>query len=130
MTAGTHGTTFGGNPLAMAVGNAVLDVILEPGFLDHVTRMAALLRDRLNRIAAAHPSVIAAVRGQGLMLGLVCAVPSAELIGELRTAGLLTVPASENVVRLLPPLIIEERHIDEAATLIEEVCAQREEKAA
>ncbi|NBC31765.1 MAG: acetylornithine/succinylornithine family transaminase [Alphaproteobacteria bacterium] len=130
MTAGTHGTTFGGNPLAMAVGNAVLDVVLEPGFLDRVERMAGLLRRRLAGLAASHPSVIAEVRGAGLMLGLVCAVPNSEVIADLRACGLLTAPASDNVVRLLPPLIIDERHVDEAVAILDRVCAEREEKAA
>ena len=130
MTAGTHGSTFGGNPLAMAVGNAVLDVLLEPGFLDHVDHMAGRLRDGLDRIAAHYPSVIAAVRGRGLMIGLVCAVPNSDVIADLREAGLITMPASDNVARLLPPLIIHEPHVEEALSILDRVCAARQEKAA
>jgi acetylornithine/N-succinyldiaminopimelate aminotransferase len=130
MTAGSHGTTYGGNPLAMAVGNAVLDVILAPGFLDHVDAMGQLLWQRLTALAARYPRVIAEVRGAGLMLGLKAAIPNAELIAALREAGLLTVPAADNIVRLLPPMIIAEPEIDEAMAILEGVCAARTEVAA
>jgi acetylornithine/N-succinyldiaminopimelate aminotransferase len=130
MTAGSHGTTYGGNPLAMAVGNAVLDVILAPGFLDHVDAMGRLLWQRLTALAARYPRVIAEVRGAGLMLGLKAAIPNAELIAALREAGLLTVPAADNIVRLLPPMIIAEPEIDEAMAILEGVCAARTEVAA
>jgi acetylornithine/N-succinyldiaminopimelate aminotransferase len=130
MTAGSHGTTYGGNPLAMAVGNAVLDVVLAPGFLEHVEAMGRLLRQRLDGLAARYPRVIAEVRGAGLMLGLKAAVPNGELIAELREAGLLTVPAGDNVVRLLPPMIVAEAEVDEAAGILERVCAARTERAA
>jgi acetylornithine/N-succinyldiaminopimelate aminotransferase len=123
MQPGIHGTTFGGNPLAMAVGNAVLDVMLEPGFLPHVQRTAEQLRGKLEDLAARFPEVLAEVRGAGLMLGLKCVVPNTELIAKLREEGLLTVGAAENVVRLLPPLIIEERHVDEAVQAIERACS-------
>jgi acetylornithine/N-succinyldiaminopimelate aminotransferase len=123
MTAGSHGSTFGGNPLAMAVGNAVLDVLLEDGFLDHVVTIAARLREGLEALAARHPRVIEEVRGQGLMLGLKAAVPNTELGQRLREAGLLTVGAADNVVRLLPPLIIGEAEVDEALQILEQVCA-------
>jgi len=121
MTAGTHGSTFGGNPLAMAVGNAVLDIMLADGFLDRVDRMARLLRGRLDELARKYPAVLAEARGAGLLLGLKCVVPSVEFGDRLRHAGLLTVGAGDNVVRLLPPLIIEEKQIDEALAILDEV---------
>ena len=122
MVPGIHGTTFGGNPLAMAVGNAVLDVMLEPDFLPHVQRMGEQLRRRLEEVVASFPSVLAEVRGAGLMLGLKCVVPNTEMVAKLREEGLLTVGAAENVIRLLPPLIIEERQVDEAVQAIERAC--------
>ncbi|MBX6320271.1 MAG: aspartate aminotransferase family protein [Rhodospirillaceae bacterium] len=123
MTAGSHGSTFGGNPLAMAVGNAVLDVLLADGFLDGVNRMAERLRERLERLARRHPAVIEEVRGMGLLLGLKCRVPNTELTARLRQAGLLVVPAGDNVVRLLPPLVIDDSHIEEAAAILDRVCS-------
>ncbi|HIC81159.1 MAG TPA: aspartate aminotransferase family protein [Kiloniellaceae bacterium] len=123
MQPGTHGSTFGGNPLAMAVANAVLDVMLEEGFLEGVEATGQLLRERLSELAARHPKVLKGVRGAGLMLGLECVVPNTELIAKLRDEGLLTVGAAENVIRLLPPLIIEERHVEEAVQAIERACA-------
>ena len=122
LTAGSHGSTFGGNPLAMAVGNAVLDVILADGFLAGVDRIARDLRARLEDLAARHPAVVEEVRGAGLMLGLKCAVPSADMVTRLREHGLLSVGAGDNVVRLLPPLIIAERHVDEALDILARVC--------
>ena len=122
MVPGIHGTTFGGNPLAMAVGNAVLDVMLEPDFLPHVQRTGELLRRRLEELAARFPQVLEGVRGAGLMLGLKCVVPNTEVVAKLREEGLLTVGAAENVVRLLPPLIIEQRQVDEAVQAIERAC--------
>ena len=126
MTAGSHGTTFGGNPLAMAVGNAVLDVLLAPGFLDHVERVGSELWEQLAPLPSRFPGVVADVRGAGLMLGLRVVPPNGEVIDALRADGLLTVPAAENVVRLLPPLIIEPRHVDEAVAIIEATCARLE----
>ena len=123
MTAGTHGSTFGGNPLAMAVANAVLDVMLEDGFLAHVAEAAESLRGKLDRIAASYPSVVKDVRGVGLLIGLHCAVPNADLQAALRNKGLLTVLGGGNVVRLLPPLTIGESEIAEACAIIEETCA-------
>jgi acetylornithine/N-succinyldiaminopimelate aminotransferase len=119
MTAGTHGSTFGGNLLAMAAGNAVLDVILAPGFLERTRRMALLLKQRLAELKDRHPAVIAEVRGDGFLIGLRALVPAAELVDALRAERLLTVAAGENVVRLLPPLIVGEEEIAEAATRID-----------
>jgi acetylornithine/N-succinyldiaminopimelate aminotransferase len=122
MTAGTHGSTFGGNPLAMAAGNAVLDVMLAEGFLDHVKRVALVFKQKLASIKDRYPSVIAEVRGEGLLLGLRAVVPSGELVDALRAQKMITVGAGDNVVRLLPPLIITESEIDEAVRRIERAC--------
>ena len=124
MTAGTHGSTFGGNPLAMAVGNAVLDVVLAPGFIEHVRRMALLLKQRLAELKDRYPSVIAEVRGEGLLVGLRAVPPVAQLVDELRGEKLLTVAAGDNVVRLLPPLIVTEAEIAEGVARIERACAR------
>ncbi|CAM5543318.1 acetylornithine/N-succinyldiaminopimelate aminotransferase [Aquamicrobium terrae] len=114
MTAGVHGTTFGGNPLAMAVGNAVLDVVLEEGFLDEVVRKALLFKQGLAAIADEFPQVIEEIRGAGLMLGLKCAMPNGKVNQALRDQHLLAVPAGENVIRLLPPLNVADEDIGEA----------------
>ena len=111
MTAGTHGSTFGGNPLAMAVGNAALDVILAPGFLDHVRARAILLRQHLAELQDRHPSVIAEIRGEGLLIGLRVVPPNGKFVDALRAEHVLSVAAGDNVVRLLPPLIVEEADI-------------------
>ncbi|MDN2566696.1 aspartate aminotransferase family protein [Aquibium sp. A9E412] len=111
MTAGVHGTTFGGNPLAMAVGNAVLDVVLEEGFLDQVAHKGLLLKQGLAAIADDFPDVIEGIRGEGLMIGLRCKVPNAMLQQALREEKLLSVPAGDNVLRLLPPLTVSEDEI-------------------
>ncbi len=126
MTAGTHGSTFGGNPLATAVGNAVMDVMLEPGFLDGVDRVARDLWHRLQDLAPKHPQVIQEVRGAGLMLGIRCrdSLTNADLAAALRDQGLLTVPAADNVVRLLPPLVIDESHVRQAVEMIDAGCRQ------
>jgi acetylornithine/N-succinyldiaminopimelate aminotransferase len=120
MTTGTHGSTFGGNPLAMAAGNAVLDIVLAPGFLDRVRYHAILFRQRLAELKDRHPSVISDVRGEGLLLGLRAVGPNGALVDALRAERLLSVAAGDNVVRLLPPLIIEESEI---STAIERVDA-------
>jgi acetylornithine/N-succinyldiaminopimelate aminotransferase len=114
MTAGTHGSTFGANPLAMAVGNAVLDLVLAPEFLEKVNRSAILFRQRLAEIRDRHPGVISEVRGEGLLLGLAAVCPNGELVEALRAEKLLAVAAGDNVVRMLPPLIIDEDEIAEA----------------
>jgi acetylornithine/N-succinyldiaminopimelate aminotransferase len=111
MTAGVHGTTFGGNPLAMAVGNAVLDVVLADGFLDELARKANVFKQGLAAISDEFPTVIEGIRGEGLMLGLRCVVPNARVNAALRDQKVLAVPAGDNVVRLLPPLVISEEEI-------------------
>lgn len=123
MTVGTHGSTFGGNPLAMAVANAVLDVVLEKGFLEHVRALGLKLRQKLAMLADQHPQIIESVRGEGLMLGLKCRVPNTDLVAALRAEHLLAVGAGDNVLRLLPPLNIEEAHLDEAVEKIGRACA-------
>jgi acetylornithine/N-succinyldiaminopimelate aminotransferase len=127
MSAGSHGSTYGGNPLAMAVGNAVLDVLLADGFLANVERVAGLLRKKLAVVAAAHPKTLAGVRGQGLLLGLECVKPNTDVMATLRRNGLLCVGGGDNVVRLLPPLIIDETHVEEAAKIVDRSCLELEQ---
>lgn len=126
MHAGSHGSTYGGNPLAMAIGNAVLDIMLADGFLDNVQRIAKVLRKRLAEVAAAHPTVLAGVRGQGLLLGLECVKLNTDMMVVLRRNGLLCVGGGENVIRLLPPLIIDETHVEEAARIVDRSCVELE----
>jgi acetylornithine/N-succinyldiaminopimelate aminotransferase len=123
ITAGSHGSTFGGNPMAMAAGNAVLDVMLEPDFLDTVRQRALLLKQRLAEIKDLHGDVIEEVRGEGLLIGLKCKIPSARLSDALLKERLLSVGAGENVVRLLPPLTITEAEVLEACEKINAACA-------
>ncbi|PID36186.1 MAG: acetylornithine transaminase [Rhodobacterales bacterium] len=114
MVAGTHGSTYGGNPLGCAVGARVFDVIMAPGFLDEVNRKAGLLRQKLEGLIAAHPEVFEAVRGQGLMLGIRCKAANTDLVAAGYEQGLLTVPAGDNVLRLLPALNIPDEDISTA----------------
>ena len=129
MTPGSHGSTFGGNPLAMSVCNAVLDVILEPGFLAHVEAVGEALREALQGMIERHPRVYAGLRGRGLILGLECRVPNGEIVAAAVEGGLLTVAAAENVVRLLPSLVIERPQVEEAVAILERVAAARAEAA-
>ena len=122
MTAGTHGTTFGGNPLACAVGNAVLDVVLAPGFLDHVNDVAGYARQKLAALKDRHPQVIETVRGEGLMMGLKVIPPVGDMVQALRKQRLLTVGAGDNTVRLLPPLVITRGDVDDALVSLEQAC--------
>ena len=124
MTAGTHGSTFGGNPLAMAAGNATLDVMLEPGFLDRVKRIGLLFKQRLAEIKDRYPNIIAEVRGEGLLLGLRCVAPNTQLVDALRDEHLLAVGAGENVVRLVPPLIVSEEEVGQAMSMLDRACAR------
>jgi len=124
MTTGTHGSTFGGNPLAMSVANAVLDVMLAPGFLDRVRQTGLLFKQRLAQIKDSYPSLIAEVRGEGLLVGLRATVPVAELVTALRDEKMITVPSGDNVVRLLPPLIVSEQEIGEAIARLDRACAR------
>ncbi|MCB2117579.1 MAG: aminotransferase class III-fold pyridoxal phosphate-dependent enzyme, partial [Rhodobacteraceae bacterium] len=126
MVAGTHGSTYGGNPLACAVGAKVLEIVSDPAFLAEVSRKAGLFRQRLEGLVAAHPKVFEAVRGQGLMLGLKCKVAPADMVNAGYGQHVLTVAAADNTLRLLPPLTITEdeiaeavRRLDAAATALE-----------
>ena len=118
LSAGTHGTTFGGNPLACAAANAVLDVVLAPGFLAGVEAKGRTLWAELSAVVAEYPSVFAELRGAGLMLGLRCVVPAAEMQQACMAEGLLSVAAGENVVRLVPPLVISDADCAEAVAMI------------
>ena len=124
MTPGTHGSTFGGNQLAMAAGNAVLDVMLAPGFFDRMTGVSLLLKQKLAAVKDRYPTLIAEVRGEGLLVGLRMLVPSVDLVDELRAEKMITVAAGDNVVRLLPPLIVSEEEIAEAVRRIERACGR------
>ena len=125
MTPGTHGSTFGGNQLAMAAANATLDILLENGFLSKLKQVSKLLWNGLQSIADAHPEIVENIRGQGLMIGLVVRSPfvNSELGNFARNHGLLTVVAGENVLRLLPPLIIEEQEVDFIINSLKQACA-------
>ena len=122
MTAGTHGSTFGGNQLAMAAANAVLDVVASKGFLEKVRQNGLLMKQRLAELKDRHSSVISEVRGEGLLIGLRMVPPAAEMVDELRNEEMITVAAGDNVVRLLPPLIIGETEIAEAIARIDRAC--------
>jgi acetylornithine/N-succinyldiaminopimelate aminotransferase len=122
MVPGTHGSTFGGNPLAAAAGNAVLDVLLEDRFLDHVTAIGARLHKNVAAVAERHPTVLESVRGQGLLVGIKCKVTNFDLVGAMRERNVLMVPAGENVARMLPPLNIDESHVEEAVSALDAAC--------
>ena len=124
MTAGTHGSTYGGNPLACAVGARVMEIVTEPAFLDDVNRKAGLLRQKLEGLVAAHPDVFETVRGSGLMLGLKCKVTNMDVVNAGYDHELLTVPAADNVIRLLPPLTITDDEISEAITRLDKAATQ------
>ena len=122
MTAGTHGSTFGGNPLATAVGNAVLDVVLADGFLDSVSRRSLNLKQKLAQLKDSFPAIIEDIRGQGLMMGIKCTVPNTEFQAIALDHRLLTIAAGDNVVRLLPPLVVTDSDIAEAVSKLEMAC--------
>lgn len=126
MVVGSHGTTFGGNPLAMAVANAVLDIVLAPGFLDQVRQTGLLLKQRLAALKDRHPDVVDEIRGEGLMTGLRLLVPNTDFAAAARDEHLLVIPAGDNVVRLLPPLIIGEAEVSAALDKLEAACAAME----
>jgi acetylornithine/N-succinyldiaminopimelate aminotransferase len=130
MTAGTHGSTFGGNPLATAVGAAVMDVVTAPGFLDSVTDVALYLKQRLAGLKDAHPHVIEDVRGQGLMIGIKCKIPNTAFQAACLAERLLVIGAGDNVVRLLPPLVITRADADEAIAKLDRAAAATLKQAA
>ena len=126
LAAGTHGSTYGGNPLACAVGARVMEIVADPAFLAEVNRKAGLLRQKLEALVAAHPEVFAAVRGQGLMLGLKCKVAPADLVKAGYAEHILTVPAGDGVLRLLPPLTITDAEIAEAVQRLDRAAGRLE----
>ena len=119
MTVGTHGSTYGGSPLAMAIGNAVMKTVADKTFLADVNRKAGMLRQKLEGLVAEHPDVFEGVRGEGLMLGIKCKMPNADVVKAGFDAGIITVPAGDNVVRLLPALTISDEEIAEAMTRLD-----------
>jgi acetylornithine/N-succinyldiaminopimelate aminotransferase len=119
MVPGTHGSTFGGNPLACAAGNATLDVMLAPGFLEEVDRKARKLRAGLENLARQYPQVFEDVRGLGLLLGVKCVIPVAEVQAACQAEGLLPITAGENVLRIAPPLVLTDSDIDEAVGMLD-----------
>ena len=130
MTAGTHGSTYGGNPLACAVGCAVMEIVANPAFLAEVNRKAGLLRQKLEGLVAAHPDVFVAVRGSGLMLGLKCKATNTDIVKAGYDHGVLTVPAADNVIRLLPPLTITDEEIGQAVARLDAAALQMQSDAA
>lgn len=129
MSIGTHGSTYGGNPLACAVGGKVMDIVSDPAFLDEVNRKAALFRQKLEGLVEAHPRVFQAVRGTGLMLGLVCNAPNADVVAAGYAQHVLTVPAADNVVRLLPALNIDDADLAESVIRLDAAAAVIEARA-
>ena len=130
MTAGSHGTTYGGNPLAMAAGNAVLDIVLAPGFMENVEKTAKRFKLGLDRLVARYPRLLAETRGKGLMLGLQCRITNGDLVKKLMDHGLLSVPAGDNVVRFVPPLTITTAEVDEALKILETALSELKQDAA
>ena len=126
MTAGTHGSTFGGNPLAMSVGNAVLDQIFKKGFLTKVKKVSKYFHSELNKLKKEFPNVIKEVRGVGLLIGLKLHKDQTKFIQKLMDNKLLTIRASENVIRILPPLNVKKQEIDLSIKIIRKVCLTKE----
>ncbi|MEW5420484.1 aspartate aminotransferase family protein [Amorphus sp. 3PC139-8] len=126
MIPGTHGSTYGGNPLACAMGNAVLDVVLEPGFLEAVAGRGIVLKQALAGLVDSHPDVFETSRGEGLMQGLKCRVASGDVVAAARAEGLVTIAAGDNVVRLLPPLVVTDADIKEAVDRLDRAASSVE----
>ena len=124
MVAGSHGSTFGGNPMAVACGNAVLDVMLEPGFFERTQRTARLLWDKLEALVGAYPKLFAEMRGSGHLLGIRCHVTAGDFVAKLRAEGLLCLTAGDNVLRILPPLVAGEREIEEGLGILHKVAKE------
>ena len=130
MTAGTHGSTFGGNPLAMAVANAVLDIILAEGFLERVRRLALNFKQKLAGLKDSHPDIIEDVRGDGLLMGIKTKVPNTDFVAAAIEQRLLSVAAGDNVVRLMPPLIVCEDDLADALARLDRACQSFKSKRA
>ena len=126
MTPGTHGSTFGGNPLAMAVANAVLDVVLADGFMENVISTGKSLYEAMSALTVKYPNLFTEARGVGMHLGLRCndSVVNNDLVIRVLENGLLVVPAGDNVIRMIPPMTITEEHVSEAISVMETTCAQ------
>jgi acetylornithine/N-succinyldiaminopimelate aminotransferase len=122
MVAGTHGSTYGGNPLGASVACAVLDEVLSDGFLDNVRRTASALNQKLGALIDAHPDTLESARGEGLMMGIKCKAPNMDIVNACYAEDLLTVPAGDNVVRILPPLNVTPEEIDLAISKIDAAC--------
>merc|ERR1711966_255415 len=122
MTAGTHGSTFGGNPLAMAIGNSVMDIISNKKFLNNVKSISKYFLLNLNNIKDEYPKIIKEIRGKGLLIGMQLHTDQIKFIKKLMENKLLTIRAAENVVRILPPLNVKKKEIDQALKIIEKVC--------
>ena len=124
MTSGTHGSTFGGNPMAMTIGNAVLDIILGKGFLEEVKKKGEYFDVGLKNLKNKYPKIISEIRGMGLIKGVKTFVDNTEFIKKLMNHKMLTVKAEDNVIRLFPPLIVKNSELDEATSKIETVCKE------
>ena len=124
MTPGTHGSTFGGNPLAMTVGNAVMDIVSSKSFLNNVKKLSRYFFLNLNQIKEKYPKVIKEIRGRGLLIGIKLHRDQSKFINKLMDKKLLTIRAAENVVRVLPPLNVKKRELDQALKIIDKVCSE------
>ena len=126
MTPGTHGSTFGGNPLAMAVGNTVMDIVSSKKFLNNIKRMSGYFLSNLNRLKEKYPKIIREIRGRGFLIGIQLHKDQTKFIKSLMDNKLLTIRAAENVVRVLPPLNVKKKELDQALKIIDKVCAGHE----
>ena len=124
MVPGTHGSTFGGNPLAMAVGNAVIDIVSNKKFLRNIENLSKYFLFRLNKIKEAYPNMIRSIRGKGFLIGIQLYKDQSIFIKKLMDNKLLTIRASENVIRILPPLNVKKNELDEALKIINKVCKE------
>ena len=119
MIAGSHGSTYGGNPLAAAVGEEVVDIMLEEGFLESVRERARTLNQKLSGLVDSHPDVFESIRGDGLLLGIRCKPPVGDVVKAAYGQKLLTVPAGDNVMRVIPPLIVTDEEIEDAVNRLD-----------
>jgi acetylornithine/N-succinyldiaminopimelate aminotransferase len=124
MTPGSHGSTFGGNPMSVAAGNAVLDVMLAPGFFDQVNDSAKYLHGKLEGLAGQYPKLFESVRGAGMLAGVKCVVTAGDVVAKARDKGLLVLTAGDNVLRILPPLVAGKAEIDEAVGILGQVASE------